>query len=182
MGAAVAKKIDYIKSERERGIYLAEVRRLMAKHGGRILPEELVDEARDPRSPLHNYFEWNKDQAHLKFLIDQARSLIQQLKVTVTYSSGEQADIRAVISVPSPEERRRVYAPIEVVREREDYLTSIIGDATRSLAYWYGRLRAYSSLKDVTVLLDEAVRRLEKRLKPKTKPRSKILSRVLAKK
>lgn len=53
------------------------------KHGG-LLPAAVVEEARDEASPLHQYFTWDKDEAHAELLIIQARTLIRSVKIEVT--------------------------------------------------------------------------------------------------
>lgn len=51
---------------------------------GRLTPLAVVDDARRPDSPLHEFFEWDSDKAALQYQLDQARTLIRAVKVVIT--------------------------------------------------------------------------------------------------
>lgn len=46
------------------------------ERGGRLTPEQVVEQARDPESPGHGFFEWDDDKAAHKHRIEQARELL----------------------------------------------------------------------------------------------------------
>lgn len=50
---------------------------------GRLTPEAVVEDARDPGSPLHELFEWNVDKAAMKHWMDRARTLIRSVEVVI---------------------------------------------------------------------------------------------------
>jgi len=54
---------------------------------GRLSPNDVVDDARSPDSPLHDYFEWDDTAAAEKYRKVQARQLIRSVKVEVTVHS-----------------------------------------------------------------------------------------------
>jgi len=58
---------------------------LALERRGRLTPEEVVDEARDPDSPLHRYFEWDDSAAAEAWRLNQARSMIRWVHATVEY-------------------------------------------------------------------------------------------------
>lgn len=43
---------------------------------GRLTPEEVVEQARDPQSPGHEHFEWDDGKAGHKHRVEQARQLL----------------------------------------------------------------------------------------------------------
>ena len=43
----------------------------------------VVDDARDPESPLHKHFEWDDEIAASAYRIDKARAIIRSVKVVV---------------------------------------------------------------------------------------------------
>ena len=51
---------------------------------GKLTPRLVVADASDPRSPLHDQFEWNDTEAAIKYREDQARRLIRNIMVRVT--------------------------------------------------------------------------------------------------
>lgn len=60
----------------------AELARI-AGNDGSIDPGKVVEVARDPKHPLHGYFDWNDEEAARKHRLDQARSLIRRYRVEV---------------------------------------------------------------------------------------------------
>lgn len=50
---------------------------------GNLTPDRVIEDARNPKSPLHEYFEWDKDSAHAKYLVIQARELIRSVRVVI---------------------------------------------------------------------------------------------------
>lgn len=67
---------------------LAELKRIHAENeSGLLMPEEVVEAARHPDSPLHSRFEWDDSIAAEKFRVDQARQLI--IKFHVTFEKSE---------------------------------------------------------------------------------------------
>lgn len=50
---------------------------------GQITPEQVVEAAADPTSPLHRHFEWNDEIAAHGHRIDQARALLRSVRVQI---------------------------------------------------------------------------------------------------
>lgn len=72
--------------------YTAEqMNRLAAlEKAGRLTAESLVDDARNPGSPLHELFEWDNERAAHEYRIEQARGIIRTVEYrferrTITY-------------------------------------------------------------------------------------------------
>lgn len=64
----------------------AVVRALKAlERDGRLSPGEVVKEAKNKDSPLHDQFEWDDRIAGAKYRLEQAARLIRTIKVTVTH-------------------------------------------------------------------------------------------------
>jgi hypothetical protein len=56
---------------------------LADKNGGLLQPEEVVNAARDPQSPLHTQFEWNVEKAAEQHWLATACQLIRKVRVVV---------------------------------------------------------------------------------------------------
>lgn len=67
----------------------------------RLTPETVVEAARDPRSPLHDRFQWDDSVAGEAYRLQQARALIKQVRVDVV--RADQTVIRAPVFVRAPE-------------------------------------------------------------------------------
>jgi len=59
-----------------------EIRAL--ERDGRLTPESVIAKARNPKSPLHDRFEWDNSAAAHQHRLQQARGLIRSVMVTIT--------------------------------------------------------------------------------------------------
>lgn len=82
---------------------LVAIREELEKLGteARLTPETVVEAARDPRSPLHDRFQWDDSLAGEAYRLQQARALIKQVRVDVV--RADQTVIRAPVFVRAPE-------------------------------------------------------------------------------
>ena len=67
---------------------------------GRLTPNIVVDEARDPSHPLHHRFEWDDSVAGESWRREQARKLIREVEITYTNKDNEPTRVRAFYAVP----------------------------------------------------------------------------------
>lgn len=81
-----------LSKERKNAI-LEELHGLISN--GRLLPEDVVDAARNPNSVLHNYFTWDDSEAAHQFRLQEARALIKRVKVDLIREDN------TVVRVPS---------------------------------------------------------------------------------
>jgi len=70
-----------------------ELERIRIKYGA-LKAIHVVTESKDPTAVLHNYFEWNNVKAAMRFRLDQAQRLINNIEITVI-SEGEHYTIGA---------------------------------------------------------------------------------------
>lgn len=127
---------------------------LIARGGDAPLaPAKIVEAAQFLGSPLHPLFEWDDGVAATAYRHDQARKVVQELRVTFVTDEGEvQEDRRAFINV--------------VVGERRGYLTSVqvasdptlmrqaLRTALRELNSWRRRYADLQELGQVFHVLD----------------------------
>jgi len=62
------------------------IRELYAEHG-EITPDMVIEDARDPDSPLHELFEWDVEKAAMDAWRETARELIRSVKIQITVES-----------------------------------------------------------------------------------------------
>ena len=80
---------------------------------GQLSEEIVVEEASDPKHPLHHRFEWNDAVAGHKYRLEQAGRL---LRVTYKVSLGDgSADLRAFVVPRRADGVSGVYEPLEEV-------------------------------------------------------------------
>lgn len=111
----------------------AELQRLYVQHG-ELRSSTVVEAARDKRSPLHDYFEWDDHKAGHEYRLQQARKLMR-LHVIVTQPEG--AAERLIHVPPSPEQSKDdgegAYHPVSVVVENIDWFARAIGELESKL-------------------------------------------------
>lgn len=90
----------------------------IAKERGYLEPKAVVEAAKDPSSPLHEYFEWDQKAGHEEYLLIQARTLIRSVKIEVTIHEHV---LSAPKYVKDPRQKNNPgYAPVLVVKKDED--------------------------------------------------------------
>ncbi len=109
---------------------------------GRILPERVVEAARDESSPLHNQFEWNDSEAAQRYRIEQARSL---LRVCVTMLPGTNEQIRAFVSLSHEDGYRSTGA----VMVNSDHRSQLLEDARNDMRMFESKYKHLSEVSDV---------------------------------
>lgn len=103
------------------------------KTNGTLAAQEVVNHARDPASPLHEYFEWDPSKAHAEYLILQARALIRIVKIEVTV---EERTIKAPKYVKDPRQGLNPgYVTVTKVKKQGDMARDVmLAELRRALA------------------------------------------------
>lgn len=89
------------------------------RNGGQITPEQVIQAAKDPDSPLHSFFTWDVDAAAHAHWLTQARSLIRSVKIKIR---TETKTVTAVgfVRDPSKEASEAGYVSVRSIRNDED--------------------------------------------------------------
>lgn len=110
---------------------LAEI----AEKYGRLTPDLVVQEAKNPESILHNLFEWNDVEAGHQHRLFQARQIITSVRVIIT---TENKKISTVYYVRDPEAdpMEQGYVSIDKLKSDKDLAReSIVMEFSRATAY-----------------------------------------------
>jgi len=127
---------------------------------GDIKPSVVVDEARNPRSKLHRYFEWDIHKAAQKHWLEQARHLIRSVKILVKTSAYEQpTEVRAFVKHIAIADG---YKPIVEVFTREDHRKLIIGKALEELEVWKQRYQEMIEFAGLFEMIAQVSRKMRK--------------------
>lgn len=147
----------------QKDITVAAFEALIAKHGGRIGPAVLLDDARDPSSPFHEYFEWDDDEAAERYRLAQASQLIRRWKGSVVRIDAEAKTVRfePVRRVQSPSAQREKagssYEPVESIMadpaKRDDMIRTVV----RELQAYRRRYAELVALSDIWRAIDDAI-------------------------
>lgn len=142
---------------------------LAARQNGLLNPRTVVDDARNPDSPLHSYFDWNNDHAAEQWRLFQAGVLVRRIKVFIV--KPEQADqrievhlvrpepagsisTRRFVSLPSQRSALGGYLPVESVLSDAERRAELINTALRELRALREKYQVLEELADVWSALD----------------------------
>lgn len=147
----------------QQDISLAAVEAFIERHGGRISPRMLLDDARDPRSPFHDQFEWNDDEAAENFRLIQAGQLIRQWKGSVMRIDVETRTVRIDTTrrVQSPQGQRSKggdsYETVEQIMANPEKRADMIATVLRELSAYRRRYSGIVALAEIWQAIDDAV-------------------------
>lgn len=136
---------------------------IAARRGGRMTPRDVVQEATTPRHPLHDFFEWNDQEAGEQYRIQQARQMIAHVRVRVVDDKGGRKPFKAFFSVHDGENIGRVYVAIERVQAEAVLREQIIAQALAELQGWTARYNQYAQLGKLRVEIERLVHREERK-------------------
>jgi len=95
------------------------INEIAARNGGKIRPDDVVEDARDPDSPLHARFEWDVSKAANAHWLDTARELIRAVRVTITTDTTVVSSV-AYVRDPSVGSDEQGYVSVTTLRSDED--------------------------------------------------------------
>ena len=105
-------------SKKDAQIYGEELDRIRKQNKGKLRPVDVVKEAKNKNSPLHNYFEWNDKKAGELYRLGQARQIISHI-CEVVIVEGDAIQQRSFHSVTSQKEK--CYVNLESVFSNSNY-------------------------------------------------------------
>jgi len=150
--------------------YARELNRLEEQYGRGLRAKEIVNEARPRKSPLHDYFEWNKEKAAEKYLLQQARTLVAVIRVTVVDNDGRKTPARAMVSVIIKEKGRKlhVFERHDKVLDDPDFRSQRVDTALNELEAWCKRWEVHRELEPLRkTILGLVVQERRRLLEPK---------------
>jgi hypothetical protein len=123
--------------------------------GGELHPGPVVDSARDERSPLHRYFEWDDAKAAAQHRLDQARMLIRSVRVV----DDDNRSSPAFLSIRT--DHGVAYHSVQDVLASSDLRARLLLQAERDLTAWTAR---YRELQEIVALVEPARQELRRRV------------------
>ena len=126
-----------------------EIDSIRAKHGGSVLPVQIVAKAKSPSSILHGYFEWDDTEASRRFREDQARALLRS--IVVCSESEDFPPTRAFVVVV---EEEASYHHITDVVENDEHLEQVLNRAKRAVKAWRLRYKNLQHFSELFRLID----------------------------
>lgn len=124
-----------------------ELERIARSHGGLLKPEDVVEEARQPSSPLHSQFTWDNSEAAHHWRLFQARNLI---RVVVVYHESPASESRVFVSLtPDRKEEGGGYRLLRTVLSNQQMRAQLLEDALHELQVFEDKYRHLKELARV---------------------------------
>jgi hypothetical protein len=145
----------------------AKQRLLELKEENRILtPHIVVAEAEKKTSPLHQYFTWDVKKAAYSFWLEQARDLIQEIRVE--YMGREMNPfVNVVVEYDDGQKEQGYMSTIEVLSD-EVLRSQVLNRALAEIEHWQNKYKEY---RELTVIIN---RKAMSRVARKVKTREKV--------
>lgn len=131
-----------------------EMERLRTLYNGRLESQMLVEAARDKESALHDHFEWDDTRAASAYRMDQAGHLIRSITVEIQKWDGEQAPVRAFVSVKRDNDRS--YTSVQHALSDNELRAQVLASAWAELEAWRKRHAELIELARVFAVIDQA--------------------------
>jgi len=158
----VTSKIIFVDGYRRPPIpaetVFARIQQLQQTKGGRLMAQDVVEDARPVGSALHSAFEWNDGIAGEKFRCWQARNLMHSLRLITIQDGVKTSEHRVILSVPKTDENERVYMSAQSAMANPKWRTALLEQAARDLASWRARYQDLAELADIFPVIDEFLR------------------------
>lgn len=129
---------------------------------GQLTPESIVNTARDISNPLHECFEWEDSLAAENWRKQQARILINVIKVKVkgiSVSAFESVNVMR-INVEGTEEHHKEYVDVHTVMSNQGYSEQLIMHALKEIGYWREKHKNLSQLLPIFESIEKVERRV----------------------
>lgn len=114
-----------------------ELERLRKRNDGKLNKEDVVNEARSTKSPLHGAFEWNDDVAAEQFRLMQAGYMIRSVSVIFESPDDQQErEIRAFVSVKHGTDEKNAYTSLQVAMQNPLLRDQVFQQALTEINTW----------------------------------------------
>jgi hypothetical protein len=137
---------------------IKELERLEAVHG-RLVPKNIVEAARNPRSVLHGFFEWDDTVAAEKYRVVQATVLVRHVRVTVQTANNEPIEVRAYVSPY----RGQGYISIERALNDDQMRQQLLTQAHADLEAFQRRYETLEELDEIFSAISVTLKTKKKR-------------------
>lgn len=126
---------------------------------GRLTPSDVVNDAADPDSPLHNVFDWDDASAARSHREHRARQLIAavvEVRVKFVGNRPQTTEQIAFVSIGEPRPGGACYVAAVEAMEDPDMRDKVLRDAILGLQAWRRRYGHLAELAELVAAIDQA--------------------------
>lgn len=152
------------KKQQEKAAVEGRLAFIAGQAGGALTPEAVVEDAKDPDSPLHGYFEWDIEKAAHKHWIETARAIIRSVEVVV---KTERVAVKAPFYVrdPSRPSGEAGYVAVKRIQPSHDMAVAVLEDDKQRVLDMYRRLVANALNMGLGDVMDEKLAEISAEVK-----------------
>ena len=156
------EKIQYKNTEKFTTEVIDEVLEVQEKYG--LTADSLLKKASKKSSSLYEFFDWDNSSAGDKWRLQQARVLINEIKVIVEDKEMYAFEnIKVIITDKEFETKnrssQREYKPIAEILSKDEYRNQLIQRALSEVKYWKDRHSELIELKPIFSSIDELTKK-----------------------
>lgn len=139
-----------------------EIERLKNENGP-LTTAAIVESARSPESPLHNYFEWDDSTAAESWRMAQARHLVNRIEVVIE-KNGEEIVVPFMVNVifkkNDNEPLNQGYVTVEEAMTTKEYREQVIQDILNQIKILGAKAAAFRDLAEILSKTASRIQRL----------------------
>jgi len=138
------------------------------KHKGILYPAHVVEYARNPKTALHNRFEWDDDVAAEKYRLWQARQIISlelvvinsqpespaEIVTQLTEDNCKQTKVRAFVSLTTDRYGNQGYRTMEDVLSDDVLRAQLLEDAKADMITFKKKYKTLTELNKIIEAMD----------------------------
>ena len=128
---------------------------------GELTPDNVLDDAESPNSPLHSFFQWNDIKAAQNYRRKQARKLITNIELIIEVADGKSVAYNSYLSFEATNDVKRKYHFITKVLSDEELRETYLAQALKDAETWQMRYKQYKELKNIF----DAISKTKKKIK-----------------
>lgn len=140
-------KRQTLMGKKRAAVAVKALREIRKKEGGVLTSKMVLEYARDPDHPLHNFFEWDDSLAAERYRLEQAGHLVRHLYAVVVMKDSKKPEalpVRVYMHVKKNGERQ--YVPYDEIAEAPDLADQVLENTKRDLENIMARYAAYKRL------------------------------------
>lgn len=126
-----------------------------------LTAENVLEQAKHKDSSLHGFFDWDDKSASNQWRLQQARVLINEIKIIVGERVMYAYENVTVITQDGGSER--VYKPKFEIMSNEQLRLQLVRRAFEHIKYWEEQNKMYDELKPIFVSIERTRKKLEKK-------------------
>lgn len=157
------EKIQYKNTERFTPEVIDEVLEVQKTYG--LTADNLLKKASKKSSSLYEFFDWDNSSAGDKWRLQQARLLINEIKIVVEDKEMYAFENVNVTVEENTKFNSREYKPIVEIMNNEDYRKQLIQKALSEIGYWQERHSDLTELNPIFIAVKEIKTKWQKEKK-----------------